>query len=303
MSLSHPILLTPENQLVISKPARPPSKLFELVMFRGVLPLVAPLYLAYKSLTDAWFRTTLLETYRLVSRATARPESSAWYFQDASLLSRLWKLPSARAYLDASHGGEPHLEYQLREGYCGSATQRCILKSLGYRHDEIPEQHSGETKPTPWCEHVQSMVRDCNANATNDNTNNANNYQLTTDIIDGGAVSYEEFVTTIREGLDRPNVRIACNFLRPALTGFTGWRIFPMNFLTGLFAGHFSPILGILDVDDAVESPLVAVFDTNDKYGGTYFVSARRLYQAVHAVDLSAHKHRALILVTKEEIA
>ena len=88
-----------------------------------------------------------------------------------------------------------------------------------------------------------------------------------------------------------------------------------MNFLLGMFGGHFSPILGILDVDDknnndddddndeatSETTTLVAVFDTNDKYDGTYFVSAKRLYEAVRAVDLSAHKHRALILVTKEQ--
>lgn len=191
------------------------------------------------------------------------------------------------------------MEYQLREGYCGSATQRCILKSLGYPHDGIPPQHSGETKPVPWCEHIQSMVTNYNNN-NNKNSDDKDKYRVTTEIIDGGSVSYQEFVSTLRDNLNNPDVRIACNFLRPALMGFTGWRIFPMNFLMGVFGGHFSPVLGILD-DASTTEPLVAVFDTNDKYDGTYFVSAERLYEAVRAVDLSAHKHRALILVTKEQ--
>ncbi len=73
-----------------------------------------------------------------------------------------------------------------------------------------------------------------------------------------------------------------------------------MNFLLGLMGGHFSPILGVLDDVPNVDSPLVAIWDTNHKYNGAYFVPAKRLYEAVHAVDLSAHKHRALILVTKK---
>ena len=183
--------------------------------------------------------------------------------------------------------GEPQLEYQLREGYCGSATQRCVLKSLGYT--DVKEQHHGESKPQPWVEHATEMARE---------SSHGESYELETQIVEGG-VSYEEFLKTIRDGLANKDCRIACNFLRPALTGFSGWRIFPMNFMLGIFGGHFSPILGVLDVPE-VDSPLVAVWDTNHKYNGAYFVTAKTLYSAVHAVDLSAHKHRALILVTKK---
>lgn len=196
-------------------------------------------------------------------------------------------MDSAKAYLNEE--GEPQLEYQLREGYCGSATQRCILKSLGYT--DIREQKGGESKPQLWCEHANEMARE---------SSHGESYELETKIVEGG-VTYDEFLKTIRDGLANKDCRIACNFLRPALTGFSGWRIWPMNFLLGILGGHFSPILGVLD-DPEVDSPLVAIFDTNHKYNGTYFVPAKKLYDAVHAVDLSAHKHRALILVTKKKV-
>jgi hypothetical protein len=238
-------------------------------------------------MTDSFFRRTLGSVYSLVSNATSDPVSKAWYFQDKDLLTKLWEMDSAKAYLDEQ--GEPQLEYQLREGYCGSATQRCVLKSLGYKN--IRAQKGGESKPQIWCEHVIEVARESMHGGESKD-------ELETTIVEG--VSYEEFLKTIRDGLANKDCRIACNFLRPALMGFMGWRIFPMNFLLGLMGGHFSPILGVLDDVPNVDSPLVAIWDTNHKYNGAYFVPAKRLYEAVHAVDLSAHKHRALILVTKK---
>ncbi|KAL3794183.1 hypothetical protein HJC23_012890 [Cyclotella cryptica] len=280
-------LLDSNHQLVVPTPTRPPTTLFELFLFRVLFPTLGPLFLSYKCITDSFFRKTIGSVYTLVSSATSQPVSNEWYFQDKSLLSRLWTMESAKCYLNDQ--GEPQLEYQLREGYCGSATQRCVLKSLGYIN--VREQKGGESKPQLWCEHVTEMARESCHGAKEE-------VVLDTTIVEGG-VSYEEFVKAIRDGLGNKNCRIACNFLRPALMGFAGWRIFPMNFLLGMMGGHFSPILGMLDVEE-VDSPLVAIWDTNHKYNGAYFVPAKRLYDAVHAVDLSAHKHRALILVTKK---
>lgn len=97
--------------------------------------------------------------------------------------------------------------------------------------------------------------------------------------------------------------------------GFEKIRFLPMNFMLSMMGGHFSPIIGILDrgtttailtkdknnshdVDDDDEVyPLVAIFDTNHKYNGVYFVPAKRLYESVNTVDLFNNSHRAIILV------
>ncbi|KAL7461475.1 hypothetical protein ACHAXS_001896, partial [Conticribra weissflogii] len=225
-----------------------------------------------------------------------------WYFQNKELLDILWsKVPSAKCYVDDA-AGEPRLEYQLSEGYCGSATQRCILRSFGLSPDSIPAQKNGESKPDRWCEHIRKMAKE----ATD------GKMELETTIV-GGDVEYEKFLEILRETTERhEKCRIAANFLRPALTGFSGFRFLPMNFILGLLGGHFSPVLGLieretLDQMDSIikekiegDNPLVAIWDTNHKYGGAYFVPARRLYQSVHALDLSSNKNRALIVAEKK---
>lgn len=116
----------------------------------------------------------------------------------------------------------------------------------------------------------------------------------------GGDVSYEEFVSTLRDGLANKNVRIACNFLRSALMGFESVRYIPTHAILAIFAGHFSPILGIIENETESDNPYVAIFDTNVKYNGTYLVPARRLYDAVGTMDLSTNKRRAIVLVEKK---
>jgi hypothetical protein len=125
-----------------------------------------------------------------------------------------------------------------------------------------------------------------------------------------GGVGYDEFVSTLRNGLANKNVRVACNFLRSALMGFEGklGRYVPSRLIISLFGGHFSPILGIIDgEDDDIrmngreydDYPYVAIFDTNHKYNGVYFAPARRLYDAVKTIDVGSKKHRAIIMVEK----
>ncbi len=136
--------------------------------------------------------------------------------------------------------------------------------------------------------------------------------ELETTIV-GGDVEYEKFLEILRETTKRnEKCRIAANFLRPALTGFPGLRFLPMNCILGLLGGHFSPVLGLIEretvdqmdstISEKIEgdNPLVAIWDTNHKYGGAYFVPARRLYQSVHALDLSSNKNRALIVAEKK---
>lgn len=193
----------------------------------------------------------------------------------------------------------------MQEGYCGSATQRCILRSFGLSNTILPPQQRGESKPIPWCTHITQI-----ANESSNGT-----MSLSTQIIEGN-VSYDEFVSKLRNGLANPNVRIACNFLRSVLMGFEKIRYLPINLMFSLMGGHFSPIIGMIDQpqpeDDSTTNttipeevgddyPLVAIFDTNHKYNGVYFVPAKRLYEAVNTVDLFNNSHRAIILVENNE--
>lgn len=277
-----------DGQLTLAHPPHQSLHIGRLVLFYGVVPVLVPIFATYKLITDQVFRQSFFpiskNLYTLVSSATVQPISKEWYYQDVTLLKKLWKLSSAKAYID-------NVEYQTREGYCGSATQRCVLRSFGLSGEKLPPQKQGETKPGKWCEHVTQMAK-------------VQNVELSTTIISGD-VGYDEFLLELRKGLANDNVRIACNFLRSALMGFERIRYIPFHMLMHLMSGHFSPILGLLERDydgeeGVSDNPFVAIFDTNHKYGGCYLVPARRLYQAVRAVDLSANTHRAIILVEKK---
>jgi hypothetical protein len=294
-----------KGQLVVALPPAQPTALKRFLILYGLVPTLAPIFITYKLLTDKSFRSSFPSTsknlYSLISSATMQTISKQWYFQDSTLLQKLWKLASAKVYIDKDTQ-QPLLEYQMQEGYCGSATQRCILKSLGYLSETLPPQHRGESKPESWCQHICQMAKD----HSNDE------FELSTTIVRGN-VSYEDFLMTLREGLANENVRIACNFLRSALTGFEKVRWLPTHLFLAMFGGHFSPILGIIERDEREgededekktegndDNPFVAIWDTNAKYNGAYFVPARRLYEAVKAIDVSANKPRAIVLVEKK---
>ena len=320
------------GQLVVELPPPNPTSLARLFFFHVLLPVLAPAFVLYKLVSDLSFRSSFPQAsrvlYSLVSDASDRPISSAWYFRDAGLLRRLWESPSARAYCRVDDREEddelrrrrrfrPLVEYQVREGYCGSATHRCVLRSLGLSPGALPPQCSGESKPESWSEMIVNMARD----------SSDGRLALSTRIVRGGDVGYDEFVSTLRKGLSNENVRVACNFLRSGLMGFEGKaRYLPAYFILSLLGGHFSPILGIIEkeddtreevgdvgeeeeeeeersdrreIDDDDEYPFVAIFDTNHKYGGVYFAPARRLYDAVRTVDLGSNRHRAIVLVEK----
>jgi hypothetical protein len=319
------------------------------VLYYGVIPLIAPLFVTYKFITDKSYRVTTCNLYSLVSTATAtntyiggtnddgandvtkndggnnnnKSVMNGWYFQNVTLLKKLWTLKSAQAYIGNNNNNNNNniLEYQIREGYCGSATQRCILKSFGYTSTSIIgiEQIGGESKPELWCEHVKLMTSSIatasnvtnsasNNNSTTDNNNATeqvvvdsgnDEYYIETTIVYGSNVTYSQFKTILQTALSNPNVRIACNYLRSALTGFELdglWKYHPLLILLKLYGGHFSPILGMLDAtnrsDDDHQSgdeekkkeedgnedegegaddndgPFVAIWDTNARYGG-----------------------------------
>jgi len=288
-----------KGQLAIAHPPPQPTSLslLNLIVFHGLIPILVPVFVSYKFITDRSFRATFPATtadlFSLVKSATIDPVSRRWYFQDATLLKRLWKLSSARAYIDKVTQ-QPHLEYQQREGFCGSATQMCTLKSFGIPYEKLPPPKHGESKPEEFAEHIAQIAGE-------------HNVELSTTIVRGD-VSYKEFLSALRGGLANDNVRIACNYLRSALTGFE--RYYPSFLIVGMYGGHFSPILGIIEndhdgkgskrKDEMDDNPLVGIFDTNHKYNGAYLVPARRLYAAVHAVDVTANKERALVLVEKK---
>eukprot|EP00986_Skeletonema_menzelii_P003680 scaffold1172_cov144-Skeletonema_menzelii.AAC.5 len=291
------------GQLTVALPTHQPMPLITKLLFYGVLPIALPIVVSYKMLTDKSYRMTTTSLFSLVNCATKKSCAEEWYWQDVGLLNKLWSLPSAAAYIQKSADGSnnetdtPLLEYQVREGYCGSATQRCILKSLGYPSNSIPDQKGGESKPDLWCEHVKQIAKE--------SSHDDDGMEIETTIVRGGDVTYEAFLSTLRQGLDNPNCRICCNYLRSALTGFelTGlWKFHPLFFLIKLYGGHFSPVLGMVEQDSEEEkdNPFIAIFDTNHKYNGAYFVTCKRLYEAVSSIDVGSKKSRAIILVEKK---
>lgn len=291
------------GQLTVALPPHQPMPLGIKLLFYGVLPLAVPIIVSYKMLTDKSYRLTTTSLFSLVNGATKKSCAEEWYFQDVGLLQKLWSQASAAAYIqksaDSNNDNTPLLEYQVREGYCGSATQRCILKSLGYPSNSIPDQKGGESKPELWCEHVKQIAKESSSHDDNEDT------QIETTVVRGSDVTYEEFLSTLTQGLNNPNCRISCNYLRSALTGFelTGlWKFHPLFFMIKLYGGHFSPILGMVeqDVEEEKDNPFIAIFDTNHKYNGTYFVPCRRLYEAVSSIDVGSKKSRAIILVEKK---
>lgn len=259
------------------------------VMMYTLVPILAPVFISIKFISDKTFRSTFFtystNLYSLVSDSTLQPISNEWYYQDTTLLKKLWTLSSAQVYID-------NVEYQVKEGYCGSATMLCILRSFGLSSDMLPTQKQGETKPEKWCTHITQIAKE-----TDENMN------LETTIIKGD-VSYDDFVIQLKDGLANDNVRIACNFLRSALMGFEKVRYVPTHLIMSLLGGHFSPILGIIEHDSNDEQEkkeeLVAIFDTNHKYGGVYFVPMKRLFESVNTIDLGSNMHRAIILVEKK---
>lgn len=141
------------GQLSIPQPTYTPMPLMTKVLYYGLIPLIAPLFVTYKFITDKSYRVTTCSLYSLVSNATATNTNidatnidatkngggsnnkcvmNGWYFQNVTLLKKLWTLKSAQAYI-----GNNILEYQVREGYCGSATQRCNLKVLDIHHLQL----------------------------------------------------------------------------------------------------------------------------------------------------------------------
>jgi hypothetical protein len=314
-----------------------------------IIPIVFPiLILANRKMS--W--TGLWNLLQVVWEATKDPiPQRVDYFQNLTLLHKLYHQErSAKVYLD-HHA----LEWQTMEGYCGRATMRCVLASFGMPSELLPPQIRGAMGPEKFVELIQELKTQ-NKGTPNDDSDNDNSNdkkkdndetkplpkmtlttttttttnmilpKIETEIVRGDC-SYEVFLQTIRR-VHNDNERVVLNFLRPALFGLQRplWWL-PTHLMFGLFGGHFSPVIGVLEeeehsetntntmtTDDATttttttttkkkninDNPLVAVFDVNHKYGGAYLVPARRLYQSVQAKDAMSGQSRALVVLTNK---
>ena len=211
-------------------------------------------------------RRDFLELFHLVWNASLVPISELSNFKDETLLSAVWKDSPYREVA----------EYQLVEGFCGSATLKNVVASFGnVPQEKIPSQKYGAMFPKKFCDNLEALKLGAKS-----------------EIIRGDA-SFEDFRKALKKS-NAENYRVVVNFLRPALFGFSGWRclwFLPWNLMFGLFGGHFSPIVGYLEQHD-----VVAIFDLNAAYG-FYLCPTRNLYEAVKAKDLMGGQPRALITI------
>ena len=281
----------------------------------------------YQSVTAA-SKTTTNSSSSSSSSSSVAARNKVHDYQDPRLLAQLWKLPSAKPYVQ-----HQALEYQRREGYCSLATLRCILYSFPTfprtpKH-LVPDQTSsgaGPSTPLQFQHTIETILREATntGNTKNHTTTNNDTITIQTEIVGmsdnnqnekkkEGDFSYAQFLKTLRDSFkddadDDPQHcrRVAINYLRPVLFGFKPPKWVPCHLILGLLGGHFSPLLGLLDNPTDMnnanaktgDNPLVGVFDVNHAYGGAYLIPAKLLYQAVKAKDISTGKSRAIIVVT-----
>jgi hypothetical protein len=184
--------------------------------------------------------------------------------EEQFLLARAVALPSAQAYLKTGA-----LEYQKREGYCSSATQRCILRSIqNFPRERIPPAKFGPSNPSAVAESLNAILGNalCRVEAH----------------VVAGSEGYAAFREAISKANNHEEYRIAVNFLRSALFGMPEPTWLPSSYLMSLVGGHFSPVIGFLEAED-----LVVVFDVNHQYG-FYLCPSRKLFDAVNTKDISS---------------
>eukprot|EP00542_Grammatophora_oceanica_P012368 CAMPEP_0194039596 /NCGR_PEP_ID=MMETSP0009_2-20130614/11713_1 /TAXON_ID=210454 /ORGANISM="Grammatophora oceanica, Strain CCMP 410" /LENGTH=265 /DNA_ID=CAMNT_0038682491 /DNA_START=1 /DNA_END=798 /DNA_ORIENTATION=- len=256
-----------------------------------IFPVVVPCILFTAYALKKSFRQLAHELYSVVDRATNDPVTKHPYFGDPNLIQRLWQTPSAKRYIQTGA-----LRYQKSEGFCGSATLQVVLQSFVpiFPAELVPDQIQGPSTPTKLCEGLHEMVKDAEQDV-----------KIETTVVEGG-LGYEKFLQTLKLKLADENCRVAVNYLRPALVGFQWPKWVPANLFLGLFGGHFSPVVGILEEPhsnssskDEKDDPLVGVFDVNSKWG-LYLVPASRLYDSVVAKDMTTGKSRAMVIFEME---
>ena len=230
-------------------------------------------------------------------QARCNPVSALAEFQNDKLLQQLYSQQSALHYVHRNS-----LVWQASEGYCAAATVCCVLGSYAFINKQaIPKQTFKESSPESVCNLIHEVF-----NAASGSSSSCNN-TISTQIVRGDTVTYDEFVATIRDAANDSNKRIMINYHRPPLFGVPkNPLLHPLNFIVySVLAGHFSPILGVVENDKAdhngtttTNNPLVGIWDVNHKYGGAYLVPAKRLYTSVTARDFWSGQSRALVVVT-----
>jgi hypothetical protein len=250
-------------------PVPPPPSLLNTTirstLFTGLFVVLSPFF-GYLAATK-W--PILKDVYIKASRKSILEEEGNGA-RDDKLVDKLWLMPVASKYFSA-------VEYQYAEGYCGLATMRCMLKSLLSSSQKITEDMVPEPKRGP-------MTLTTFAGRIDEQTKGSLKSRVVL-----GSQGYEEFLSVVKQA-NNPNVRIAANFLRSPIFGFTGTLLLPMNIMKTFFGGHFSPIVGYLEKED-----LVGVFDVNSNYS-LYLVPSRRLYDAVNTYDVQSGSCRGLVI-------
>jgi hypothetical protein len=205
---------------------------------------------------------------------------------------KVWGSHVGRCYAKA-------LEYQQREGFCSSTTMRCMLRSYNVA---LPTEKQVAVPPavgkpdTP--EGVRNKLLALCVTAKG-------SPQLQVTLCRGseaeGATQeehYQAFLEQVRL-VNHPSgmYRVGANFLRGAIFGAPSF--WPATAMLVLLGGHFSPVVGFFEGDLKAfpEGPLVALFDVNDAYG-LCLIPARRMFEAVHTIDLFTGSKRGLV-VTK----
>lgn len=254
----------PKPQPPCVAPRDPPAykTVLKQILFTGLLTAFSP-YLIYVAISKySIFR----DCYQKSQRKSIKAETT---YADEALAKRVWGSGVGAAYYDT-------VEFQAEEGWCGSATMRCVLKSL-VRMGQMDAAKVPDAKRGP-------MTATKYANQLDEHSGG-----ITSSTVIFGADGYPAFLEAIKKSND-PKFRLSINFLRSALFGAPGSIFFPPNFMKSFFGGHFSPVVAFLEKED-----LVAVFDVNHNYG-LFFVSSQRLYDSINTLDVQSGVSRAIVL-------
>ena len=240
----------------------------------------------------------IIRLARSVWDATGNPIQKLPEYQDSKYLRQVYKQASAKHYIE-----QDALMWQPREGYCGKTTLYCALASYSSVPREcLPEVTNQPVQPESFC----SILKDTLSKSSQISPNNLGSSKDTNSIpnIEGevvsGRVPYSTFLRSIRR-VRNDSERVVVNFHRGVLFGYNKktWWSPGHHIMTTLF-GHFSPVIAVLETESA-DNPLVAIFDVNHKYGGTYLVPARRMYEAIHAPDVTTGRSRAMVVLTNKD--
>lgn len=228
----------------------------------NIVAVIASPYLLYIALKKSDIvRRVIINARKISIKDTVN-------YKNEEMLLRVWSLPVGKLYFDA-------VEYQKTEGWCCSTTIRSVLKSIpSIKAQHIPESKGGPATVNEFASKMDSGER----------------LNILRSTVFLGSEGYENFLACMKDKVNNTKYRVAVNFLRSSLFGFKKPFWFPMNFILGFLGGHFSPIVGYLEVEN-----LVAVFDVNHEYS-VYLVDARRLYDSIATFDIMSGLSRGYVV-------